>query len=208
MRSLHHLFGILFAMLLVGCTLQQRTLMPGVYVDRVHKLTVQNDIGEAESSLDDQEPWVAPIPDPMLEERPRPEAVLLGAEAMVPMRHELLTLTPLEPQPARVSPAKAEMKINVARENTIDLDRETELSLVLLGAALLMWGYAPFSIIGYLIVFVASVLGAPLVHALIWGEKMNWGKTRLGRVAISLAISGLVLTGAMALVADILGLVF
>lgn len=195
-------------MLLVGCTLQQRTLMPGVYVDRVHKLTVQNDIGEAESSLDDQEPWVAPIPDPMLEERPRPEAVLLGAEAMVPMRHELLTLTPLEPQPARVSPAKAEMKINVARENTIDLDRETELSLVLLGAALLMWGYAPFSIIGYLIVFVASVLGAPLVHALIWGEKMNWGKTRLGRVAISLALSGLVLTGAMALVADILGLVF
>ena len=208
MRSLHHLFGILFAMLLVGCTLQQRTLMPGVYVDRVHKLTVQNDIGEAESSLDDQEPWVAPIPDPMLEERPRPEAVLLGAEAMVSMRHELLTLTPLEPHPARVSPAKAELKTFVARENTIDLDRDTELTLVLLGAALLMWGYAPFSIIGYLIVFVASVLGAPLVHALIWGEKMNWGKTRLGRVAISLAISGLVLTGAMALVADILGLVF
>ena len=41
MRSIHHLFGILIAMLLVGCTLQQRTLMPGVYVDRVHKSTAQ-----------------------------------------------------------------------------------------------------------------------------------------------------------------------
>ena len=182
--------------------------MSGVYVDRVHKPTALDGAGEAASAFDDQEPWVAPIPDPMLEERPRPEAVLLGAEAMVPMRHELLTLTPLEPQPARVSTAKAELKTSVAPENTIDLDRETELTLVLLGAALLMWGYAPFSIIGYLIVFVTSVLGAPLVHALIWGEKMNWGKTRLGRVAISLALSGLVLTGAMALVADILGLVF
>jgi hypothetical protein len=88
------------------------------------------------------------------------------------------------------------------------LDRETELTLVLLGAALLMWSYVPFSIIGYLIVFVASVVGAPLVHALIWGEKMDWGKTRLGRVALSLVLSGLVLTGAMALVADVLGLVF
>ena len=195
-------------MLLVGCTLQQRSLMPGVYIDRVHKPTAQDGPGVAASAFDDRELWVAPIPDPMLEERPRPEAVLLGAEAMVPMRHELLTLTSLEPQPARVPPAKAELKTTVARENTIDLDRETELTLVLLGAALLMWGYAPFSIIGYLIVFVASVLGAPLVHALIWGEKMNWGKTRLGRVALSLALSGLVLTGAMALVADILGLVF
>lgn len=208
MRSIHHLFGILIAMLLVGCTLQQRTLMPGVYVDRVHKPTAQDGAGEAESAFDDHEPWVAPIPDPMLEKRLRHEAVLLGAEAMVPMRHELLTLTSLEPQPARVSPVKAELETSAARDNTIDLDRETELTLVLLGAALLMWGYAPFSIIGYLIVFVASVLGAPLVHALIWGEKMNWGKTRLGRVAISLALSGLVLTGAMALVADILGLVF
>ena len=208
MRSLHHLFGILFAMLLVGCTLQQRTLMSGVYVDRVHKPTALDGAGEAASAFDDQEPWVAPIPDPVPQARPRPEAELLEAEAMVSMPHELLTLTSLEPQPARVSTAKAELKTSVAPENTIDLDRETELTLVLLGAALLMWGYAPFSIIGYLIVFVASVLGAPLVHALIWGEKMNWGKTRLGRVAISLALSGLVLTGAMALVADILGLVF
>ena len=208
MCSIHQLFGILIAMLLVGCTLQQRTLMPGVYVDRIHKRTAQDGAGEAASAFDDQEPWVAPIPDQVPKVRSRPEAVLLEAEAMVQMRHELLTLSPIEPQPARVSPAKAELKTNVARENTIDLDRETELTLVLLGAALLMWGYAPFSIIGYLIVFVASVLGAPLVHALIWGEKMNWGKTRLGRVALSLALSGLVLTGAMALVADILGLVF
>lgn len=95
-----------------------------------------------------------------------------------------------------------------SHDTTIQLDRDAELTLTLVGAALLMWSYMPFSIIGFLVVFLTSIVGAPLVHAIIWGEKMDWGKTRLGRIALSLVLSGLVLTGAVALVADIFGLVF
>lgn len=182
--------------------------MPGVYVDRVHKLSVQNGPEEAAAMSVGQKQSVEQISAPVLHVNLQKEAMPAAAKAMIPLRNQPVMLAPRAPHQAKVTPAHAELKTGVTRENTMNLDRDTELTLVLLGAALLMWGYAPFSIIGYLIVFVASVLGASLVHALIWGERMDWGKTRLGRVALSLVISGVVLTGVMALVADILGLVF
>ena len=112
--------------------------------------------------------------------------------------------------PSQVEPVTYQKKLQRATtaDTTIQLDRDAELTLTLIGAALLMWGYMPFSIIGFLVVFLASIVGAPLVHALIWGERMDWGQSRLLRIALSLVLSGLVLTGALALIADILGLVF
>jgi hypothetical protein len=137
-----------------------------------------------------------------------------AVSAVHPMQVATSTQPPmksLDRRPARtidlVQPTKSMQRAEL-RETTIQLDRDAELTLTLIGAALLMWSYMPFSIIGFLIVFLASVVAAPLVHALIWGERMDWGKTRLGRVALSLVLSGLVLTGAVALLADILGLVF
>ena len=112
--------------------------------------------------------------------------------------------------PSNVEPVVRQKKLQraITADTTIQLDRDAELTLTLIGAALLMWGYMPFSIIGFLVVFLASIVGAPLMHALIWGESMDWGQSRLIRIALSLVLSGLVLTGAVALVADILGLVF
>ena len=112
--------------------------------------------------------------------------------------------------PSQVEPVAYQKKLQraITADSAIELDRDAELTLTLVGAALLMWGYMPFSIIGFLVVFLASIVGAPLVHSIIWEEKMDWVETRLGRIALSLVLSGLVLTGAVALVADILGLVF
>ena len=112
------------------------------------------------------------------------------------------------PQGIHQIPIAKSLANDQTHDTTIQLDRDAELTLTLIGAALLMSGYMPFSIIGFLVVFLASIVGAPLVHALIWGEKMDWGKSRLGPIALSLVLSGLVLTGAVALIADILGLVF
>ena len=156
-------------------------------------------------------------------------ATLNETEVVEVWEHEVLHTAPASHRPvpiAAASPAGMEALAiaapqgiqqvsstpSLAKKQThdtaIQLDRDAELTLTLIGAALLMWGYMPFSIIGFLVVFLASIVGAPLVHALIWGEKMDWSQSRLGRIALSLVLSGLVLTGAVALVADILGLVF
>jgi hypothetical protein len=90
----------------------------------------------------------------------------------------------------------------------IEIDRPTSVALITLGAAALMWGYTGFSFLGWAIVFLASIVAAPLVHALIWGERMSWESSRLGRIALSLVLAGLVLSGAMAMMANLLGWVF
>ena len=209
MDKIPNLLILLCAVAFTGCSIQQRTLMPGWHIERVKDVTVQlhpscavDEVAGAAAAANFR-PQAQTVE--VQDDAPR----LRTSEVASRREHETVQLLiPRIIRPLETVPARSELKVGAVRENTIDLDRETELTLVLLGAALLMWGYAPFSIIGYLIVFVASVLGAPLVHALIWGEKMDWGKTRLGRVALSLVLSGLVLTGAMALVADVLGLVF
>lgn len=179
-----------------GCTLQKRTLLPGWHVERVHKpAPMQGEEVTNATAAEARTEWTAVS-------AAHPTQVATSTQP--PMKS-------LDRRPARtiglVQPTKSMQRAEL-RETTIQLDRDAELTLTFIGAALLMWSYMPFSIIGFLIVFLASVVAAPLVHALVWGERMEWGKARLGRVALSLVLSGLVLTGAVALLADILGLVF
>ena len=187
-----------------GCSLQKRTLLPGWHVERVHKPAPKEEVAvTAGTAAEAQTEWTANAAEAQARLETSTQPVLAKA-SQPPMKG-------LDRRSAQtiggVQPAKSMQRAEL-RETTIQLDRDAELTLTLVGAALLMWSYMPFSIIGFLIVFLASVVAAPLVHALIWGERMDWGKTRLGRVALSLVLSGLVLTGAVALLADILGLVF
>ena len=189
-----------------GCTLQKRTLLPGWHVERVHKPAPMQ--GE---ELTTGTGTAAAVRTEWATRAAAPPAQLEASTLPVLAKATQLPMKGLDRRPAPtiggVQPAKI-LQRSELRDTTIQLDRDAELTLTLIGAALLMWSYMPFSIIGFLIVFLASIVGAPLVHALIWGERMDWGKTRLGRIALSLVISGLVLTGAVALVADVLGLVF
>ena len=192
------------AVLASGCSIQKRTLMPGWHVERTTQMQVAAEDEVTMASLDDIEvagAWEHEVlPSPSACHRPVPVAVAKPAGVQA--------LAIESPQGIHQAPIMRSLAKNQTHDTTIQLDRDAELTLTLIGAALLMWGYMPFSIIGFLVVFLASIVGAPLVHALIWGEKMDWGKSRLGRIALSLVLSGLVLTGAVALVADILGLVF
>ena len=192
------------AVLASGCSIQKRTLMPGWHVERTTQMRVAPEDQVTMATLDETE-VAAAWEHEVLQAAPashRPVSV----SAASPAGMEALAI--VAPQGIRQVPATQTLAKNKNHDTNVQLDRDAELTLTLIGAALLMWGYMPFSIIGFLVVFLASILGAPLVHALIWGEKMDWGKSRLGRIALSLVLSGLVLTGAVALLADILGLVF
>ena len=192
------------AVLASGCSIQKRTLMPGWHVERAAPSRVAPEAHVTMAALDETEEAEAweheVLQSPSASHRPEPVATAR------PARVQALEIVPS--RRIRQVPTAKSLANNQTHDTTIQLDRDAELTLTLIGAALLMWGYMPFSIIGFLVVFLASIVGAPLVHALIWGEKMDWGKSRLGRIALSLVLSGLVLTGAVALVADILGLVF
>lgn len=178
--------------------------MPGWHVERTTQMRVAPEDEVTMATLDESEVAEAweheVIQFPSASHRPEPVA------AVAPTGMEALDIA--APRGIRQVPTAKSLANEHTHDTTIQLDRDAELTLTLIGAALLMWGYMPFSIIGFLVVFLASIVGAPLVHALIWGEIMDWGKSRLGRIALSLVLSGLVLTGAVALVADILGLVF
>ena len=192
------------AALASGCSIQKRSLMPGWHVERAsHSRVAPEDQGTMVALYETEvaEAWESGVlQTPHASHRPPslPTANPVALQA-------LAVGTPQGIRKASITPSLVETQ---SHDTTIQLDRDAELTLTLVGAALLMWSYMPFSIIGFLVVFLTSIVGAPLVHAIIWGEKMDWGKTRLGRIALSLVLSGLVLTGAVALVADIFGLVF
>ena len=192
------------AVLASGCSIQKRTLMPGWHVERAaHSRVAPEDQGTMVALYETEvaEGWESEVlQTPHASHRP-PSLPTTNPVALQSLSIDV-------PREIRQSPRSPHLVKKQSHDTTIQLDRDAELTLTLVGAALLMWGYMPFSIIGFLVVFLASIVGAPLVHALIWGEKMDWGKSRLGRLALSLVLSGLVLTGAVALVADILGLVF
>ena len=192
------------AVLASGCSVQKRTLMPGWHVERAMQALADANVEATMAALDDSpkaEVWEHEVlKTPHASHRP-PSHPTTNPVALQSLSIDV-------PREIRQSPRSPHLVKKQSHDTTIQLDRDAELTLTLVGAALLMWGYMPFSIIGFLVVFLASIVGAPLVHALIWGEKMDWGKSRLGRLALSLVLSGLVLTGAVALVADILGLVF
>ena len=192
------------AVLASGCSIQKRTLMPGWHVERAAQALVGVDEGATMVALgeaDELEGW-----EPEVLQTPHASHRPPSLPTTNPVALQSLVID--VPREIRQSPRSPHLVKKQGHDTVVSLDRDAELTLTLIGAALLMWGYMPFSIIGFLVVFLASIVGAPLVHALIWGEKMDWGKSRLGRLALSLVLSGLVLTGAVALVADILGLVF
>ena len=192
------------AVLASGCSIQKRTLMPGWHVERTTQMRVAPEDEVTMATLEETEgagAWEHEVlQSASASHRPVPVA------AARPDGMEALAIA--TPRGIHRTPTTARLAKKQTHDTTIQLYRDAELTLTLIGAALLMWGYMPFSIIGFLVVFLASIVGAPLVHSLIWGEKMDWGKSRLGRIALSLVLSGLALTGAVALVADILGLVF
>ena len=192
------------AVLASGCSIQKRTLMPGWHVERAAQALVGVDEGATMVALgetDELEGW-----EPEVLQTPHASHRPPSLPTTNPVALQSLSID--VPREIRQSPRSPHLVKKQGHDTVVSLDRDAELTLTLIGAALLMWGYMPFSIIGFLVVFLASIVGAPLVHALIWGEKMDWGKSRLGRLALSLVLSGLVLTGAVALVADLLGLVF
>ena len=192
------------ALLASGCTIQKRTLMTGWHVERV---------SQPDATFHDEAPMAANGGGPP-ESTWRPE-VLQPPPASIrsaPIQRRtpsVIQVLPVHaPQKFHWSQRKPTLLTTDGHGTAIQLDRDAELTLTLIGAALLMVGYTPFSIIGFLVVFLASIVGAPLVHALIWGERMNWAKSRLLRIALSLVLSGLVLTGVVHLLTNVLGLVF
>ena len=184
--------------------MQKRTLMPGWHVER----NTQPGVFELDYAM------VATLDDAAVEEEVRSLVLNPFESSHRPERVETTRSPDVEalkissPPPIRQTRVATDLANMQGLDATLQLDRNAELTLTLVGAALLMWGYIPFSIIGFVVVFLASIVGAPLVHALIWGEKMEWSKSRLVRIALSLVLSGLVLSGVVALVADILGLIF
>jgi hypothetical protein len=198
------------AALLSSCSIQKRSLMPGWHFERVSPSRAEQTVSPDAFVVGPDEIWAGVEEGIELDfstERADLDVALVATKR--PQHEKHVKPVPLS-VPSKVEPVARQKKLlrTTTADTTIQLDRDAELTLTFIGAALLMSGYMPFSIIGFLVVFLASIVGAPLVHAIIWGEKMDWGQTRLGRIALSLVLSGLVLTGAVALVADILGLVF
>lgn len=187
-----------------GCSIHKRTLMPGWHVERAAQPRVAPEDRATMATLDETEEEGAWDPEVLKAPTASHRPVSISVDR--PAGLEALVIA--APQGIRQVATTPSLAKNQTHDPAIQLDRDAELTLTLIGAALVMMSYMPFSIIGFLVVFLASIVGAPLVHALIWGEKMDWSKSRLGRIALSLVLSGLVLTGAVALVADILGLVF
>ena len=211
------LLSIGCALLWSGCSVQQRTLMPGWHVERSSTSVPFQGV-----SREDRVASVLPIastgvePDDVVAVRGDGEAWFESSLTPVTVWEPQKEIQPLPPRRLRVPAAveAATIPRQVARPGsevittTIELDRDAELTLISLGAALLMLGYSPFSLLGYFIVFLASIVVTPLIHAVLWGETLNWESSRLGRIALSLVLSGVLLTGMAALSGSVLGWVF
>jgi len=201
------ILGLLVLLLGTGCLVEKRTLMSGWHVERTHRAEVIVQSNEVQLN----EAWPEHQPrQPQrraLQETEEIEQTL--ARATQPRRGYVQALPLQSVRPLVHYTATKNLKRSRTRSaDGIEIDRPTSVTLITLGAAALMWGYTGFSFLGWAIVFLASIVAAPLVHSLIWGERMTWESSRLGRIALSLVLSGLVLSGAMALVANLLGWVF
>jgi hypothetical protein len=201
------ILGLLVLLLGTGCLVEKRTLMSGWHVERTHRAEVMVQSNEVQLN----EAWPEHQPrQPQrraLQETEEIEQTL--ARATQPRRGYVQALPLQSVRPLVHYTATKNLKRSRTRSaDGIEIDRPTSVTLITLGAAALMWGYTSFSFLGWAIVFLASIVATPLVHSLIWGERMTWESSRLGRIALSLVLSGLVLSGAMALVANLLGWVF
>ena len=201
------ILGLLVLLLGTGCLVEKRTLMSGWHVERTHRAEVMVQSNEVQLN----EAWPEHQPrQPQrraLQETEEIEQTL--ARATQPRRGYVQALPLQSVRPLVHNTATKNLKRSRTRSaDGIEIDRPTSVTLITLGAAAVMWGYTSFSFLGWAIVFLASIVATPLVHSLIWGERMTWESSRLGRIALSLVLSGLVLSGAMALVANLLGWVF
>jgi len=201
------ILGLLVLLLGTGCLVEKRTLMSGWHVERTHRAEVMVQSNEVQLN----EAWPEHQPTQpqrrALQETEEIEQTL--ARATQPRRGYVQALPLQSVRPLVHYTATKNLKRSRTRSaDGIEIDRPTSVTLITLGAAALMWGYSSFSFLGWAIVFLASIVATPLVHSLIWGERMTWESSRLGRIALSLVLSGLVLSGSMALVANLLGWVF
>ena len=211
------LLSIGCALLWSGCSVQQRTLMPGWHVER-------SSTNRPFQGVSREDRVAAPLPVASTAAEPD-DVVAVRGDGEAWFESSLTPVIAWEPQgeippppPMRLRVPAAVEAATISREvarpgsevatTTIELDRDAELTLISLGAALLMLGYSPFSLLGYLIVFLASIVVTPLIHAVLWGETLNWASSRLGRIAVSLVLSGVLLTGMAALIGSVLGWVF
>lgn len=201
------ILGLLVLLFCTGCLVEKRTLMSGWHVERTHRAEVM--VQSKEVQLNEAWPEHQPTQPQhrALQETEEIEQTL--ARATQPRRGYVQALPLQSVRPLVHYTATKNLKRSRTRSaDGIEIDRPTSVTLITLGAAALMWGYTSFSFLGWAIVFLASIVATPLVHSLIWGERMTWESSRLGRIALSLVLSGLVLSGAMALVANLLGWVF
>lgn len=201
------ILGLLVLLLGTGCLVEKRTLMSGWHVEGTHRAEVMVQSNEVQLN----EAWPEHQPTQpqrrALQETEEIEQTL--ARVTQPRRGYVQALPLQSVRPLVHYTATKNLKRSRTRSaDGIEIDRPTSVTLITLGAAALMWGYTSFSFLGWAIVFLASIVATPLVHSLIWGERMTWESSRLGRIALSLVLSGLVLSGAMALVANLLGWVF
>jgi len=201
------ILGLLVLLLGTGCLVEKRTLMSGWHVERTHRAEVMVQSNEVQLN----EAWPEHQPTQpqrrALQETEEIEQTL--ARATQPRRGYVQALPLQSVRPLVHYTATKNLKRSRTRSaDGIEIDRPTSVTLITLGAAALMWGYTSFSLLGWAMVFLASIVAAPLVYSLIWGERMTWESSRLGRIALSLVLSGLVLSGAMALVANLLGWIF
>lgn len=201
------ILGLLVLLFCTGCLVEKRTLMSGWHVERTHRAEVM--VQSKEVQLNEAWPEHQPTQPQRraLQETEEIEQTL--ARATQPRRGYVQALPLQSVRPLVHYTATKNLKRSRTRSaDGIEIDRPTSVTLITLAAAALMWGYTSFSFLGWAIVFLASIVATPLVHSLIWGERMTWESSRLGRIALSLVLSGLVLSGAMALVANLLGWVF
>lgn len=201
------ILGLLVLLFCTGCLVEKRTLMSGWHVERTHRAEVM--VQSKEVQLNEAWPEHQPTQPQhrALQETEEIEQTL--ARATQPRRGYVQALPLQSVRPLVHYTATKNLKRSRTRSaDGIEIDRPTSVTLITLAAAALMWGYTSFSFLGWAIVFLASIVATPLVHSLIWGERMTWESSRLGRIALSLVLSGLVLSGAMALVANLLGWVF
>jgi len=201
------ILGLLVLLLGTGCLVEKRTLMSGWHVERTHRAEVM--VQSNEVQLNEAWPEHQPTQPQRRALQETEEIEQTFARATQPRRGYVQALPLQSVRPLVHYTATKNLKRSRTRSaDGIEIDRPTSVTLITLGAAALMWGYTSFSFLGWAIVFLASIVATPLVHSLIWGERMTWESSRLGRIALSLVLSGLVLSGFMALVANLLGWVF
>ena len=222
---------VLAAWLLPGCTIQQRTLTKGLYLERASAWDPSEHRGIGESFYDDVDygdhtdesielvetefiPAFAHMENParrmdLLRETELESKTELKASFDAPYLANYSVMDQEMSSTNSSLPKQSGVKTNqIAASEGIDMDRTTSMTLIFIGAALLMLAYSGFSLLGSALVFLASIVVTPSVYNFIWGERMAWDRSRLGRIALSLFLSGLVLSGALGNLTELLCWVF